>query len=97
MKTQILARLVCLFLTDLTEPTNRPLVGQFVFPGEVQAPLLARDEGLGSGVGGPGLHPGHRLRASACPPPRPAAGTCTAPQHSTETRLAVTSSPENHK
>ena len=56
---------VCHFLPDLAEATHRPLVGQFVLPGEVQAPLLARDEGLGSGVGGPGLHPGQRPAADA--------------------------------
>ena len=63
------------FPTDLAEAPDRPLVGQFVFPGEVQAPLLSRDEGLGSRVGGPGLHPPDTelSRPSACPPP-PAGG-----------------------
>lgn len=84
--------LFCFFTTEpfcyLTEPTNRPLVGQFVFPGEVQAPLLAGDERLGSGIGGPGLHPGHRQppTLSSDPPPAllhlPRPGhALTAPQH----------------
>lgn len=43
----------------LTEPTDGSLVGQFVFPGEIQASLLAGDERFGSGIGGPVLHSVH--------------------------------------
>lgn len=86
-------------LTHLTEPTNRPLVGQFVFPGEVQASLLAGDERLGSGIGGPGLHPGDRQPPTQSSDPPPALLHLLPLGHallhnSTETRLAVTSSSE---
>lgn len=52
----------------LTEPADRSLVAKFVFPGEVQASLLAGDERLGPGIGGPVLHPVHdkELRPVVC-------------------------------
>lgn len=68
---RMFTRLVC----DLAEAADRPLVAQSVFPAQVEAPLLPRDERLGSGVWGPGLHPwpGPEGGASVCPP-RPSAG-----------------------
>lgn len=59
---------VCSLWLYLTEPADRSLVGKLVFPGEVQAPLLAGDERLSPGIGGPVLHPVHgkELRPFAC-------------------------------
>lgn len=40
----------------LANSAESPFVGEFVFPGKVEAALLSGDEGLGSGVRGPGVH-----------------------------------------
>lgn len=40
----------------LANSAESSFVGEFVFPGKVEAALLSRDEGLGSGVRGPGVH-----------------------------------------
>lgn len=85
----------------LTEPANRPLVGQFVFPGEIETPLLTGDEGLSSGIGGPGLHPGHRQPPGHSSRPPPALLHFLQPGHAqlhtTKTRLTLTCSPELNK
>lgn len=85
----------------LTEPANRPLVGQFVFPGEIETPLLTGDEGLSSGIGGPGLHPGYRQPPGHSSRPPPALLHFLQPGHAqlhtTKTRLTLTCSPELNK
>lgn len=85
----------------LTEPANRPLVGQFVFPGEIETPLLTGDEGLSSGIGGPGLHPGHRQPPGHSSRPPPALLHFLQPGHeqlhTTKTRLTLTCSSELNK
>lgn len=40
----------------LANSAESPFVGEFVFPGKVEAALLSGNEGLGSGVRGPGVH-----------------------------------------
>lgn len=40
----------------LTEPPQGPLVGQFILPGKIPAPLFSRPKGLDEGAGLPVIH-----------------------------------------
>ena len=40
----------------LTEPPQGPLVGQFILPGKIPAPLFSRPKGLDEGAGPPVVH-----------------------------------------
>lgn len=64
----------CIFY--LTCAAQSPPVGEFVFPGEIQAPLLAGDERFRPGIGGPCFHIGSRCEPHRVLRPPPSSNSC---------------------